>query len=98
MTVLEWVLAGLAFVLGVRAVLTPVRFADEGPPSGRDRFLIALYEAARAGFWFALAGLFAGFAILEHDTGFTVLAVVPVILAGVRMFAAVQLSRTTRPP
>lgn len=92
MNVLEWGLAGLAFVLGVRAAFTPVRF-EEGAPSARDRLMIALYEAARAGFWFALAGLFLGFALLEDTSSFRVLAIVPVILAGVRMLAAVRLSR-----
>ncbi|HZD18491.1 MAG TPA: hypothetical protein VE669_10150 [Actinomycetota bacterium] len=91
MTVVEWVLAALALVLGLRATLTPVRF--EETPSGSDRLLVALYEAARAGFWFALAGLFAGFALLEDTSSFKLLAVVPVVLAGIRMLAAVQLAR-----
>lgn len=92
MTVVEWGLAGLALLLGIRAVLTPVRF-EEGPPSAVDRLWVAVYEAARAGFWFALAGLFLGFALIEEPQGFSLLAVVPVILAGLRMLAAVRLSR-----
>ena len=92
MIVLEWGVAAVAFILGVRAVLTPVRF-DEGPLPRQDRMLVALYEASRAGFWFALAGLFVGFALVEDRRAFSILAVVPVILAGLRMLAAVRLAR-----
>jgi len=92
MIVLEWGVAAVAFVLGVRAVLTPVRF-EEGPLPGRDRMLVALYEASRAAFWFSLAGLFAGFALVEDPDSFRVFAVVPILLAGMRMLAAARLAR-----
>ena len=92
MIVLEWGAAAVSFILGVRAVLTPVRF-EGGPLPGQDRMLVALYEASRAGFWFALAGLFVGFAMVEDPRAFSILAVVPVILAGLRMLAAVRLAR-----
>lgn len=92
MNVLEWALAAVALAVGVRAVFTPVRF-EGGPVSPPDRLLVALYEAARAGFWFSLAGLFAGFALVEEPESFRVFAVVPILFAGLRMLAAARLAR-----
>lgn len=91
MDVLAWVLAALFLLVGVRTALTATQL--QGRISETDRVLIAVHDAARAGFWLGLAGLFAGFALLDDPYGFRWFALVPIVMAGLRLAAAVGLSR-----
>lgn len=81
-----------AGVLALRAAMSPTPL-DEGPVRGRDRFLIAMHDAARAGFWLSIAGLFAGFALIDDPASFRWFAVVPILMAGMRLLAATFLAR-----
>ena len=62
--------------------------------AGRDRFLVAMHEAARAGFWFALAFVFIGLSLIPDPFRFRWLAMLPIGMAGLRLVAAAFLSRS----
>jgi hypothetical protein len=79
------VLVGL--VSGFRSVAAP---ADM--PSSRDRFLLALHDAAKAGFWLALGAAFLGLSILEPARAYRWLVIIPIGMAGLRLVAAMLLA------
>lgn len=91
MDVLAWVLAGVFLLVGARTGLNGTHL--EGRLSGSDRLLIAVHDAARAGFWLALAGLFVGFALVDDPYAFRWFGLVPIGMAALRLLAAVGLSR-----
>lgn len=91
MTVLGWALAGLFLLLGLRTALAPTRL--EGRVSGGERVLIAVHDAARAGFWVALAAVFVGFNLVENPFEFRWFVMVPIGMAALRLLAVVGLSR-----
>ena len=80
------ILAGL--VSGFRSVAAP-----GDVESGRDRFLLALHDAAKAGFWLALGAAFLGLSILEPARDYRWLVIIPIGMAGLRLIAAMLLAR-----
>jgi hypothetical protein len=80
------ILVGL--VSGFRSTASP---GDVG--SGRDRFLLALHDAAKAGFWLALGAAFLGLSILEPARDYRWLVLIPIGMAGLRLVAAMLLAR-----
>jgi predicted membrane metal-binding protein len=62
--------------------------------SGRVRFLIALHDSAKAGFWLSLGAFFLGFALIQEVQGFRWFAMVPLVMAGLRLATAAFLSRS----
>ncbi|HYH28621.1 MAG TPA: hypothetical protein VEA19_07600, partial [Actinomycetota bacterium] len=58
-----------------------------------DRALLALHEAAKAGFWLSLGAFFVGAAILDDAEGLRWFLLVPISMAGLRLVAATFLSR-----
>jgi hypothetical protein len=80
------VLVGM--ISGFRSVAAP---SDLG--SGRDRFLLALHDASKAGFWLALGAAFVGLSVLEPAEDYRWLGVIPIGMAGLRLLAAALLSR-----
>jgi hypothetical protein len=87
------ILAGLLALLGVRSALrwARVRFVAE---TFRDQFLYAVHVAARISVWFALAGAFVGFAILDEPERFQWYVLVPLGLAALQVLAAIALWRS----
>jgi hypothetical protein len=67
--------------------------APTGAESGRDRFLLALHDAAKAGFWLALGAAFLGLSFLEPAGEYRWLVVIPIGMAGLRLIAATLLAR-----
>jgi hypothetical protein len=82
------ILVGL--VSGFRSVAAPSDMS-----SARDRFLLALHDAAKAGFWLALGAAFLGLSILEPARDYRWLVVIPIGMAGLRLVAAMLLARET---
>ncbi len=75
-------------VSGIRSVAAPAE-----AESGRDRFLLALHDAAKAGFWLALGAAFLGLSLLEPAGEYRWLVVIPIGMAGLRLMAATLLAR-----
>jgi hypothetical protein len=61
--------------------------------SARERALIALHEAAKAGFWLALGAFFVGYAVVREPQEFRWFVMVPIAAAGIRLIAATLLAR-----
>lgn len=94
------VLASLLALLGVRSALrwSSVRFEAE---TLREQLLYSVHVAARTSVWFALAGAFVGFAVLDEPEKFQWYVLVPIGLAAVQVLAAIALWRSPpsrRPP
>jgi hypothetical protein len=97
MTVGAIVLAALLGFLGVRSALrsSAVRFEAE---TLRDHLLYSIHVAARTSVWFALAGAFVGFAVLDEPERFQWYVLVPLGLAALQVLAAIALWRSPPPP
>jgi hypothetical protein len=94
MRVVAAVVAFLLASFGVRSARKwwSVRFEAE---SLRDHFLYSVHVAARICVWFALAGAFVGFAVLDEPERFRWYVMVPIGLAALQMLAAVGLWRSS---
>ena len=55
--------------------------------SARERFLVAVHEAARAGFWLALGAWFLGLALIEEPQRWRWFILVPIGMAALRLAA-----------
>ena len=58
------------------------------------RLLLAVHEASRSMFWLALGGFFLAYGLADGAPEVRWLALVPVVLAAVRLLTASALSRT----
>ena len=86
--VIGGLLVAVGLVSGFRSVASPA-----GMESGRDRFLVALHDAAKAGFWLALGAVFLGLSILEPAFEYRWLVLIPIGMASLRLIAATLLAR-----
>jgi hypothetical protein len=93
MTVGAVVLAVLLALLGVRSIVKSSRVRFEAD-SVRDQLLYSLHVTARTSVWFALAGAFVGFAVLDEPERFQWYVFVPLGLAALQVLAAVALWRS----
>lgn len=71
-----------------RSLAEPIPAEDAG-----SRFLIAVHQASKAGFWFAFGGFFVAYGLLEHPEGFRWFALIPVGMAVLRLASALLLAR-----
>ena len=93
----ELVVGGILALLGIRSLVKwmGIRFESQ---SIRDQLLFVLHTAARVGLWFAFAGFFFGFALVDEVGTFVRwYAFVPLGLAGVQLMTGVFLARSPRP-
>jgi hypothetical protein len=90
--IFEFVLAGIFLLFGLVSAANSLRGAEpiEDP---RVRFLVAVHNSAKAGFWLALGAFFLGFALIEEPQAFRWFAMLPVVMAGLRLASAALLSR-----
>ncbi len=56
--------------------------------------LIAVHDAAKAGFWLSLGGFFLGYGVSAEPQAFRWFAMVPVGMAGLRLITATLLARS----
>jgi hypothetical protein len=61
--------------------------------SARVRTLIALHEAAKAGFWLALGAFFVGYAVVREPQEFRWFVMIPIAAAAIRLITATLLAR-----
>jgi hypothetical protein len=94
--VLEALGAGALFLIGVVSAARSFGHARPGDPP-RVRLLILLHDAARAGFWFGLALLFVGYALLDRPKDATWVLLLPLLFAGIRLLTAQALARSLPP-
>jgi hypothetical protein len=86
------VVAALLVALGI---LSLVRWLRRGfQPSGPgEAVLYAVHVTARVGMWFAFAGLFAGYALVDDPPAFRWYVMVPLALAAIQFVTAVLLAQ-----
>ena len=91
----EYIVAAALTLLGLRSLRKWMRVHFEAESIGQH-LLYALHVTARVGVWFALAGFFVGYALVDdpHQLGWFALVVIG--LAGVQLLSAFYLSRTPR--
>lgn len=89
---MELAAGGLLLLIGVRSAVSSIREVAPDEP-GRVRALIALHEAAKAGFWLALGVFFLGYATVEEPQDFRWFVMIPIAMAGLRLVAATLLAR-----
>jgi hypothetical protein len=89
----EIAIASAFALLGVRSLLRWLGTDFEGR-SNRDQVLFAIHATARVGLWFAFAGFFLGYALLERPGGFTWFVLVPLGLSAVQALSGMLLSRS----
>lgn len=97
MRVVELVVGAILFLAGVRSLIGWLTRGFE-PRSAGEQLLYALYGASRAGLWFAFAGVFAGYALVDEPQEFRWAAIVPLALAGIQMITGMMLARSPSGP
>ncbi|HYU57470.1 MAG TPA: hypothetical protein VEO00_05415 [Actinomycetota bacterium] len=93
MGVFELSVAGILALGGVLSFGKWVRRPFASPRLG-DQVLYALHRTGRVGLWFAMAGLFAGYALLEEPQRFRWYVYVPIALAIMQLLAGIALGRS----
>ena len=91
--ILELVLAGIFLLFGVVSGLNSLRDI-EPVEEGRVRFLIALHDSAKAGFWLSLGAYFLGLALIGDPQAFRWFVLIPILMAGLRLATAAFLARS----
>lgn len=94
MIVVELVAGGLFALGGIRSLVVWSRRPFESP-SLRDQVLYAMNLTGRIGLWFAFAGFFAGYALIEEPQRYGWYIMVPIGLGAVQFLSAFFLSRST---
>ncbi|HXF56470.1 MAG TPA: hypothetical protein VNO34_02645 [Actinomycetota bacterium] len=92
MTGVELALASVLTLVGVRTMVRWLRVRFEAVATG-DRLLFGVHVAARVGFWFALAGAFAGYALLDEPQRYRWFLFVPLALAALQLLTGLLLAR-----
>jgi hypothetical protein len=88
--VVELVLAAVLALMGVRSLVRWVRRGYR-PASTGESILYALHVTARVGLWFAFAGFFAGYALIDEPQGLRWYVLVPLGLAAIQLLTALAL-------
>ena len=83
--------------VGVRSLLHWQRKGFR-PASTGETVLYALHVTARVGMWFAFAGFFAGYALVDDPQAFRWYVMVPLALAAIQFVSAVLLGQERRRP
>ncbi len=91
--VVELIVAAIFVFFGVLSLLKWLR-TDFDADSTRDRVLYALHVTCRVGMWFALAGFFVGYALVDEPSNLRWYFLVPLVLAGIQFLTGVILSRS----
>jgi len=90
--VVELAMAGLLAVAGLRSLVTWLRTEFEARSPG-EQILYALHATARVGVWFAFAGFFAGYAVVDDPGHFTPFVMIPITLAALQLLTGFFLAR-----
>lgn len=88
----ELVVAALFTLFGVRSLGRWMRRGFRARTAG-ESVLFALHVTARVGMWFAFAGFFAGYALVDEPQTLRWYVMVPLSLAAVQFLTALVLGR-----
>jgi hypothetical protein len=88
----ELVVAALCTLFGVRSLGRWMRRGFRARTAG-ETILFALHVTARVGMWFAFAGFFAGYALVDEPQSLRWYVMVPLGLAAAQFLTALVLSR-----
>jgi len=86
------VIAAILALFGVRSLMKWLRTLFDARSAG-ERALFAVHAAARVGIWFAFAGIFAGFALVDDAAAVRGFVLIPLFLAAIQLIAALALRR-----
>ena len=95
MRVVALVLAVGFAAMGVRSAMKWLR-VDLPVRTAWERVLFVVNVTARIGLWFAFAGFFVGYALVEEPQGFRWYVMVPLGSAAVQLLTALALDRATK--
>jgi hypothetical protein len=84
------VVGGILALLGIRSFVAWFR-APFRPASTVEGVLYAIHVTARVGMWFAFAGFFVGYAIVDEPQRFRWFVMVPLALAAAQFLSALAL-------
>ena len=84
--ILELVAAAVLILVGLWVAYWSLKEPME-VRSAKERFLVALHEASRAGFWLALGAWFLGLALIEEPQAWRWFILVPIGMAALRLAA-----------
>jgi len=90
--VVELVVAGVLFLLGVRSALRWFRTEFRAVSPG-EAFLYALHVSSRVALWFSFAAVFLALGLLDEPSRYRWFALIPIGLAGVQLLTGVLLAR-----
>jgi len=96
LVIVELVVAAAFVALGIRSLVRWLRSAYR-PETGGERVLYALHVTARVGMWFAFAGFFGGYALVDEPQSFRGYVLVPLALAAIQLLTAVLLGLERKP-
>jgi hypothetical protein len=96
--VVELLVAAAFVLLGVRSLVRWMRKRFDARTPG-ETVLYSLHVTARVGMWFAFAGFFVGYALVDQPRTFRWYVMVPLTLAAIQFLTAVALGLgTAKPP
>lgn len=92
MRVVEFLVAGILALTGVRSLVSWFRNEFEAA-SVTEQILYSLHVTSRVGTWFALAGFFAGHALVDEPQRFGWYVFVLIGLGGMQLLTGLLLAR-----
>ncbi len=93
MSLVEMIVAGAFALVGLFSLRKWLR-VDFEAASGGERIIYAIHVTARVGLWFAFAGFFFGYALVDRPTDLRWYIFVPIGLAAVQLLSGIYLART----
>jgi len=96
LAIVELAAAAVFVTLGIRSLVRWLR-SDYRPEEPGERVLYALHVTARVGMWFAFAGFFAGYALVDEPQSFRGYVLVPLALAAIQLLTGVLLGLEPNP-
>jgi hypothetical protein len=90
---IELVVAGLFLVAGIVSVVRSLSRPVDVEDDRRSRILLAMHDAAKAGFWLSLGGFFLAYGLVKEPQSVRYAALIPVGMAGLRLVASTLLAR-----
>jgi hypothetical protein len=92
----ELVIAGILALIGILSLVKWAR-TEFDAESSTERLLYTLHVTSRVGMWFALAGFFVGYAVVDEPQSLGWYVFVVIGLAGVRLLTSFSLWRSSPP-